>query len=71
MSHLEENSSFDDEYWGHGAWSSTASTPPSLPWGGPNRAPGQAFRNPFTAAPLPAPAVLANGSAVFCGIEDK
>lgn len=51
MSHLEENSSFDDEYWDmvHGA-----QPLPLLPvflGEGPNRAPGQAFRNPFTTAP--------------------
>lgn len=53
MSHLEENSSFDDEYWDmvHGA-----QPLPPLPvflGEGPNRAPGQAFRNPFTTAPPP------------------
>lgn len=54
-----------------GAWRSPASPTPSLPLWGPNRAPDQDFRKTLYTGQLPAAVVLANGSAVFCRIENK
>lgn len=70
MSHLEENSSFDDEYWDmvHGA----QPLPPLRVFLGEGQTgAGSGLQEPFHKGPLPAAAVPAKGSAVFCRIEDK
>lgn len=70
MSHLEENSSFVVEYWRveHRA---QPRHPLQVFLRGPNRALDQDFRKTLYTGQLPAAVVLANGSAVFCRIENK